>query len=465
MYDNGVYVPLNQGQSAGVSTVNGRDGAVTLTKSDVGLSSVDNTSDQTKANTTTYSALTTTSKTLTGGINEVKSSVDSKAPTSNPTFTGTVVLPSTTSIGNISSTEISYLDGVTSAIQAQLNSKQPSDIDLTAIANLTSNGIIVKTGSGTSNTRSIVVTGEGLSLTNGDGILDNPTITSNATSSNTPSTIVSRNADGNFNASTITATLNGSASTLTIGRTIGIATGDVTSNGSSFNGSQNNTNEYSIGANKVTNAKMAQMPTMTVKGNDAVGSADPQDLTVSEVQTMVQDITHRFVTDSQISLWNSTAPAIKYYNTQADAITDASNISLGDKIQTFGGGSVNDGLGGLYLIQSTLSGGGFTIATGKHANFLNSKELGVGQSWQDVKASRSNGQTYTNTTGKPIVIATSITMGNAENADITVNGVVVAKGYASSSVAITQQLIAIVPSGSTYRVYWAGTIGYFAELR
>jgi len=36
-------------------------------------------------------------------------------------FSGTIVLPSTTSIGNVTGTEISYLDGVTSAIQTQLN--------------------------------------------------------------------------------------------------------------------------------------------------------------------------------------------------------------------------------------------------------------------------------------------------------------------------------------------------------
>jgi len=47
------------------------------------------------------------------------------APLNSPTFTGTVILPSATSIGDISSTEISYLDGVTSAIQTQLNNKAP----------------------------------------------------------------------------------------------------------------------------------------------------------------------------------------------------------------------------------------------------------------------------------------------------------------------------------------------------
>jgi hypothetical protein len=47
------------------------------------------------------------------------------APIASPTFTGNVVLPSTTSIGNVNSTEISYVDGVTSAIQTQLNAKAP----------------------------------------------------------------------------------------------------------------------------------------------------------------------------------------------------------------------------------------------------------------------------------------------------------------------------------------------------
>ena len=46
-----------------------------------------------------------------------------KAPAASPTFTGTVVLPTATSIGSVSSTEISYLDGVTSAIQTQLGTK------------------------------------------------------------------------------------------------------------------------------------------------------------------------------------------------------------------------------------------------------------------------------------------------------------------------------------------------------
>jgi hypothetical protein len=45
-----------------------------------------------------------------------------KATLASPTFTGTVVLPSTTSIGTVSNTELGYIDGVTSSVQNQITS-------------------------------------------------------------------------------------------------------------------------------------------------------------------------------------------------------------------------------------------------------------------------------------------------------------------------------------------------------
>ena len=77
-----------------------------ITKTMIGLGDVDNTADMGKPVSTAAQA----------ALN-LKSDIES------PTFTGTVVLPSTTSIGNVSNTEISYLDGVTSEIQGQLNNK------------------------------------------------------------------------------------------------------------------------------------------------------------------------------------------------------------------------------------------------------------------------------------------------------------------------------------------------------
>lgn len=59
-------------------------------------------------------------------VTNLSTDLSSKAPLASPTFTGTVTLPSDTSIGNVSSTEISYVDGVTSSIQSQLDSKATS---------------------------------------------------------------------------------------------------------------------------------------------------------------------------------------------------------------------------------------------------------------------------------------------------------------------------------------------------
>lgn len=47
----------------------------------------------------------------------------------SPTLTGTVTLPSATSIGDVSSTEIGYVNGVTSNIQTQLTARQYEDYD------------------------------------------------------------------------------------------------------------------------------------------------------------------------------------------------------------------------------------------------------------------------------------------------------------------------------------------------
>lgn len=69
-------------------------------------------------------------------VTNLANDLAAKAPLASPTFTGTVTLPSTTSIGTVSSTELGYVDGVTSSIQTQLNGKAASSHTHT-IANVT----------------------------------------------------------------------------------------------------------------------------------------------------------------------------------------------------------------------------------------------------------------------------------------------------------------------------------------
>lgn len=54
-------------------------------------------------------------------ITGLTEAIAARANIEGPTFTGTVILPATTSIGSVSATEIGYLDSATSNIQAQIN--------------------------------------------------------------------------------------------------------------------------------------------------------------------------------------------------------------------------------------------------------------------------------------------------------------------------------------------------------
>lgn len=72
-------------------------------------------------------------------------------------------------------TEVGYLSGVTSAIQTQINGRQPLDGDLTAIAGLASTGLIARTATDAAATRTLTA-GAGVTVTNGDGVAGNPSI-------------------------------------------------------------------------------------------------------------------------------------------------------------------------------------------------------------------------------------------------------------------------------------------------
>ena len=67
-----------------------------------------------------------TGLTLTGtefSVNAAQTQITSLGTLTGLTVSGTTSLPSATSIGDVSSTELGYLDGVTSAIQTQINAK------------------------------------------------------------------------------------------------------------------------------------------------------------------------------------------------------------------------------------------------------------------------------------------------------------------------------------------------------
>ncbi|MGL4397647.1 MAG: hypothetical protein ACRCS9_13990 [Hyphomicrobium sp.] len=93
---------------------------------------------------------------------------------------------------------------------------------------------------------------------------------------------------------TIEANLQGNASTASAwqtGRTL-TASGDVSGATAAFTGSGNITIGLTIGANAVTNAKAAQMPASTFKGNPTGGTADQQDMTAAVATSLLNTFTN-----------------------------------------------------------------------------------------------------------------------------------------------------------------------------
>lgn len=485
MWD-GMYISLSTGDSS-VSSVNGEVGEVVLDKSDIGLNNADNTSDITKATTVNYGGLNTSDKTIVGAINEIdgeanihytdysnphsvtktqvglgnvddtsditkltisefntltttdkkivgsineldletsthysdytnphkvtktqvglsnvdntsdlnkpistttQTALNSKADKSSPTFTGTITTPNinvtdTIAVTNaIVSTSTSFdilsgvdninigdstsnvnvkgnliVEGITTTINSTITTiKDPiltlgegTTIDdnkdrgiefkwnngvdnkigffgfddstgkFTFIPDATntsevftgSAGIIVASLEGNSSTASKLETARDISLSgdvsgsisfDGSGNVDivstvadnshNHTSAniSDATDLNTADMIVKRDSNGDFSANEIMADLIGNSDTTTklaSSITIGTLIGDVTSTGSSFDGSANNTNSTTISSNVVDNSKLAQMGAYTIKANNTNATANSQDVSVEDIQTML----------------------------------------------------------------------------------------------------------------------------------------------------------------------------------
>ena len=118
-------------------------------------------------------------------------------------------------------------------------------------------------------------------------------------------------------------------------------------------------------------------------------------------------------------------------------------------------------------LTSTSTTQALTAAQGK---VLNDQAFGVGQTWQDVKVSRSLGTTYTNTTTKPIQISI-LTKGSASLTDglnIYVDGALIINliNFGENT---HNQTTFIVPAGATYRAAQASAsaleVTMWTELR
>ena len=112
------------------ATVNTLSGSVDTLSSEVDTNSENITTLESDLGslTTDVSEIATNVGTIETDLETLTSAVDLKSPIDGPAFTGTVSLPTTTSIGDVNSSEIGHLNGVTSSIQDQIDDKLDSSL-------------------------------------------------------------------------------------------------------------------------------------------------------------------------------------------------------------------------------------------------------------------------------------------------------------------------------------------------
>lgn len=146
------------------------------------------------------------------------------------------------------------------------------------------------------------------------------------------------------------------------------------------------------------------------------------------------------------------AADIEYDNT-ASGLTAIELQAAVDELAAAGGGDAAD-----IAYDNTLSG---LIATQVQAAIdeIVSRQLGWGQTWQNLTASRQSGVTYTNSTGRPIQLYVNA---QPNTVSLSINGTIVS----AAEVGERYQNGVIIPDGATYSlVSQRGVFKSWWELR
>ena len=207
-------------------------------------------------------------------------------------------------------------------------------------------------------------------------------------------------------------------------------------------------------------------------------------VTNESMQTGIQtkSIVHNASTPVSVTAWT--------YSSTTITLTVASHsLIVGDTIEVNGLTTTDTGTGatttyvpnGVWTVSATtttsisyvvstaptVTNKSVSSATVKGITLVNGVYggVGVGQTWQDVTASRAVGVTYTNTTGKPIMCAIQHTQGGGTVLTVTISGVSFYVGSAGGATATSDTDTFIVPSGGTYSITGASSSLKWLELR
>ena len=121
---------------------------------------------------------------------------------------------------------------------------------------------------------------------------------------------------------------------------------------------------------------------------------------------------------------------------------------------------------GVVALDNTLNSVSTAQAlTAQQGWVLKNRDFGFDQTVQNVTASRALGTTYTNSTGKPILISVTVSVvNNGGNTTLTVGGVAAARVDNTTQYGLDKVICYVIPPLSTYSVVGSPII-LWTELR
>ena len=276
-----------------------------------------------------------------------------------PATTGTVITSGDT--GTVTSTMIADGTIVNGDISAS------AAIAVSKLAASTISGITLGNNL---NTLTLNVSGTGLSgsTTYNGSAAATFTVTSNATSANTASTVVARDASGNFSAGTITASLSGTATQVSNSLTAGTGL-----SGTAYNGSAAQT--WSLAASGVTAGSYGSataIPVLTIDSYGRVTAASTSSITVGN-GTLTMAVSGTGLSGSASFTANASGNSTFTVTSNATSANTASTIVARDANGDFTAGTVTavDGFQATsaapFFLNATTVAANFTIPTNYNA--------------------------------------------------------------------------------------------------